>query len=92
MHFSQRKDERIFTFSENVRRQVDIEKSSGVDIGLPTKSVKEQAERLRDEMDRQRLLYTGLIGHGMPRQVVHTFAHRETQKMHSMSNPGGIAC
>lgn len=45
-----------------------------VDMGLPAKGVKEHAEKLRDEMDRRRLRYTGLIGHGTPRQVVQTFA------------------
>ena len=58
MSFSQMKDERILAFYENVRRQVEIDKSTGGRYRFVGEGVKQYAERLREEMDRRRLAYS----------------------------------
>lgn len=58
MNFSQMKDERILAFYENVRRQVEIDKSGGGKYRFAGEGVKEYAEKLRNEMDRRRLRYS----------------------------------
>ena len=58
MNFSQMKDERILAFYENVRRQVEIDKSAGGKYRFAGEGVKEYAERLRIEMDRRQLRYS----------------------------------
>ena len=57
MNFSQMKDERILAFYENVRQQVEIDKSSGGRYRFAGEGVKQYAEKLREEMDRRRLGY-----------------------------------
>jgi len=52
------KDERILAFYENVRRQVEIDKSSGGRYRFAGEGVKQYAEKLREEMDRRRLRYS----------------------------------
>ena len=67
MNFSQMKDERILAFYENVRRQVEIDKSAGGKYRFAGEGVKEYAEQLRNEMDRRRLRYSRYsIGHEAP--------------------------
>ena len=58
MNFSQMKDERILAFYENVRRQVEIDKSADGKYRFAGEGVKESAEQLRNEMDRRRLRYS----------------------------------
>ena len=58
MNFSQMKDERILAFYENVRRQVELDKSAGGKYRFAGEGVKEYAEQLRNEMDRRRLRYS----------------------------------
>ncbi len=58
MNFSQMKDERIVAFYENVRQQVELDKSAGGKYRFMGESVKQYAERLREEMDRRRLGYS----------------------------------
>ena len=58
MNFSQMKDERILAFYENIRRQVQIDKSIGGRYRFAGEGVKQYAERLREEMDRRRLGYS----------------------------------
>ena len=57
MNFSQMKDESILAFYENVRQQVEIDKSSGGRYRFAGEGVKQYAEKLREEMDRRRLGY-----------------------------------
>ena len=58
MDFSNSKDERLLSFYENVRRQVEAEKH--LKHRFTTGSVRQYAERLREEMDRRRLRYTAI--------------------------------
>ena len=58
MNYSQMKDDRILAFYENVRRQVEIDKSAGSKYRFAGEGVKEYAEQLRKEMDRRRLRYS----------------------------------
>jgi hypothetical protein len=60
MSFSQSKDERLLTFYENVRKQVELDKQSGGRYRLAGEGVKQYAERLREEMDRRRLSYRAI--------------------------------
>jgi len=57
MNFSQSRDERLLTFYENVRRQVDLDNRAGGRYRFAGEGVKQYAERLREEMDRRRLRY-----------------------------------
>lgn len=57
-NFSASKDESLLSFYENVREQVEFDKRSGGRYRLAGESVKQYAERLRDEMDRRRLRFS----------------------------------
>jgi hypothetical protein len=57
MNFFQSKDERLLAFYENVRRQVELDRQSGGRYRYAGEGVKKYAERLREEMDRRRLIY-----------------------------------
>lgn len=52
MSFSQSKDERLLTFYESVRKQVEVDKRSGGRYRFAGDGVKQYAERLREEMKR----------------------------------------
>jgi hypothetical protein len=58
MNFSSSKDERLIAFYENVRRQVEIDRRSGGRYRFAGEGVKQYADKLREEMDRRRLLFT----------------------------------
>jgi hypothetical protein len=57
MKFSQMKDQRLLSFYEGVRRQVDVDSRPGCKYVLAGEDVKQYAELLREEMDRRRLPY-----------------------------------
>jgi hypothetical protein len=56
--FSASKDESLLSFYENVREQVESDRRSGVRYRLVGESVKQYADRLREEMDRRRLRFS----------------------------------
>ena len=56
--FSASKDENLLSFYESVREQVESDKRSGGRYRLAGESVKQYADRLRDEMDRRRLRFS----------------------------------
>ena len=58
MNFSQSKDERLLSYYEDVRRQVELDNMSGGRYRFAGDGVKQYAERLREEMDRRRLRFT----------------------------------
>ncbi len=58
MDFSNSKDERLLSFYENIRCQVEAERY--FKYRFTTGSVRQYAERLREEMDRRRLIYTAI--------------------------------
>jgi hypothetical protein len=58
MNFSQSKDERLLTFYENIKRQVDLDKQAGGRYRFAGDGVKQYAEKPREEMDRRRLRFT----------------------------------
>ena len=57
MNISQSKDERLLAFYDNVRKQVELDKSADGRARFVGEGVKQYAERLREEMDRRRLNY-----------------------------------
>ena len=58
MDFSNSKDERLLSFYENIRSQVEAERY--LKHRFTTGSVRQYAERLREEMDRRRLIYAAI--------------------------------
>ena len=58
MNFSNSKDERLLAFYDNVRRQVELEMRSGGRYRFVGDSVKQYADKLREEMERRRLRFT----------------------------------
>jgi hypothetical protein len=58
MDLSNSKDERLLTFYENIKRQVDLDNRAGGRYRFAGDGVKQYAERLRGEMDRRRLRFT----------------------------------
>lgn len=58
MDFSNSKDERLLSFYENIRSQVEAERY--FKHRFTTGSVRQYADRLREEMDRRRLIYTAI--------------------------------
>jgi hypothetical protein len=56
--FSNSKDERLLSFYENIRSQVEAERDFA--YRFTTGSVRQYAERLREEMDRRRLIYAAI--------------------------------
>ena len=58
MNYSNSKDERLLSYYDDVRRQVELDDLSGGRYRLAGDGVKQYAERLREEMDRRRLQFT----------------------------------
>ena len=58
MDLSNSKDERLLSFYDSVRREVELDIRSGGRYRLAGDGVKQYAERLREEMDRRRLRFT----------------------------------
>jgi hypothetical protein len=56
--FSNSKDERLLSFYENIRSQFEAERY--LKHRFTTGSVRQYAERLREEMDRRRLIYAAI--------------------------------
>lgn len=56
MSFAQSKDERFLTFYDNVRTQVEIDKSGR--YRFAGDGVKQYAEKVREEIERRRLRFT----------------------------------
>jgi len=63
MSFVQSKDERLLAFYENIRRQVELDQQSGYPHRFIGESVKQYADKLREEMDRRRLRFTPIDWH-----------------------------
>jgi hypothetical protein len=57
-NFSASKDQSLLSFYENIREQVESDKRSGGRYRLAGESVRQYAERLREEMDRRRLRFS----------------------------------
>jgi hypothetical protein len=58
MDFANAKDESLIVFYENIRRQVEADMQSGGRYRFIGESVKQYADRLRQEMDQRRLSVT----------------------------------
>jgi len=58
MNYSNSKDERLLSYYDEVRRQVELDNLSGGRYRLAGDGVKQYAQRLREEMDRRRLRFT----------------------------------
>ena len=58
MDLSNSKDERLLSYYDDVRRQVELDNLSGGRYRLAGDGVKQYAERLREEIDRRRLTFT----------------------------------
>ena len=58
MNFSQMKDERLLAFYENVRQQVALD--AGSRYCFAGDGVRAYADKLREEMGRQRLRFTAI--------------------------------
>jgi hypothetical protein len=56
--FSEARDESLLHFYESVRRQVEADTQSGGRYRFIGVNAKQYADRLREEMDRRRLLFT----------------------------------
>jgi hypothetical protein len=56
--FSASKDQSLLSFYENIRQQVESDKRAGGRHRLAGQSVKQYADRLREEMDRRRLRFS----------------------------------
>jgi tellurite resistance protein len=56
--FSASNDQSLLSFYENIREQVESDKRAGGRHRLAGASVKQYADRLRDEMDRRRLRFS----------------------------------
>jgi hypothetical protein len=56
--FSASKDESLLSFYENVREQVESDRRTGGRYRLAGESVRQYAERLREEMDRRRMRFS----------------------------------
>ena len=58
MNFANKKDENLVIYYESVRRQVVADIRAGGRYRLIGDSVKQYAEKLREEMERRRLQFT----------------------------------
>jgi hypothetical protein len=58
MNFSNLKEERLLTFYEGVRRQVELDNQAGGRYRLAGDGVRQYADKLREEMERRRLRFT----------------------------------
>jgi hypothetical protein len=75
MSISTMKSERLLTFYENVRHQVEQDIKSGFRHALAGNAVKQYAEQLREEMERRRLEFTPIDwGEVRPKSPLHTAA------------------
>jgi hypothetical protein len=63
MNFANTKDESLVVYYENVRQQVVADIRAGGRYRLIGDSVKQYADRLREEMDRRRLRFTPIDWH-----------------------------
>ena len=57
MNFLNATDESLITFYESVRRQVQADRASSARYRFLGDTAKQYADRLREEMDRRRLLF-----------------------------------
>jgi hypothetical protein len=58
MNYSSSKDERLLSYYDDVRRQVELDNLHGGRYRLAGDGVKQYADKLREEMDRRRLRFT----------------------------------
>jgi hypothetical protein len=58
INFSKSKDERLLSFYDSVRRQVEIDTRSGGRYRFAGEGGKQYADKLRDELERRRLRFT----------------------------------
>jgi hypothetical protein len=63
MNLSNTNDDTLILFYENVRRQVQADMQAGGRYRFMGESVKQYADRLREEMDRRRLRFTPIDWH-----------------------------
>jgi hypothetical protein len=63
MDLSNTKDETLILYYESVRRQVQADMQAGGRYRFMGESVKQYADRLREEMDRRRLRFTPIDWH-----------------------------
>jgi hypothetical protein len=63
MDLSNTKDETLIVYYESVRRQVQADMQAGGRYRFMGESVKQYADRLREEMDRRRLRFTPIDWH-----------------------------
>ena len=57
MEFARSKDESLLMFYENVRREVEADRTIGGRHRLAGEGVRQYTDRLREEMDRRRLTF-----------------------------------
>jgi hypothetical protein len=58
MDLSNSKDERLLSFYDGVRREVELDIRSGGRYRFAGDGVKQYADKLREEMERRRLRFT----------------------------------
>ena len=63
MNLSNTKDETLILYYESVRRQVQADMQAGGRYRFMGESVKQYADRLREEMDRRQLRFTPIDWH-----------------------------
>ena len=63
MNLSNTKDGTLILYYESVRRQVQADMQAGGRYRFMGESVKQYADRLREEMDRRRLRFTPIDWH-----------------------------
>jgi hypothetical protein len=63
MSFAKTKDESLIVFYENIRQQVEADMESGGRHRFIGESVKQYADRLKDEMERRRMQFTPIDWH-----------------------------
>jgi hypothetical protein len=63
MNFAKTKDESLTVFYESIRQQVNADMRSGGRHRFAGESVKEYADRLKEEMERRRMQFTPIDWH-----------------------------
>ena len=63
MSFSQSTNERLQTFYENVRQQVELDMRAGGRYRFAGENVKQYADKIREEMERRRLVFRPIDWH-----------------------------
>jgi hypothetical protein len=63
MSFANTKNESLIVFYENIRQQVNADMQSGGRHRFAGESVKQYADRLKEEMDRRRMQFTPINWH-----------------------------